>query len=40
MAKEGERKGNTDVQGKHRPVASRTPPTGYLAGNPGMCPDQ
>ena len=32
---EGERKGE-----KHQcVVASRIPPTGYLAHNPGMCPD-
>ena len=37
---EGERKGEKYVQEKHRSVASHTPPTGDLAGNPGMCPDQ
>ena len=26
-------------RGKHTPVASCTPPTGYLAHNLGMCPD-
>ena len=25
---------------KHQSVASRTPPTGHLARNPGMCPDR
>ena len=32
---EGEREGE-----KHQLVASHTPPTGDLAHNPGMCPDQ
>ena len=32
--REGEREGE-----KHRSVAPCTPPTGDLAGNPGMCPD-
>ena len=35
MGREGEREGE-----KHQcVVASRTPPTGDLAHNPGMCPD-
>ena len=34
--KEGER--NIDVQGMHRWIASCMPPTGNLAGNPGMFP--
>ena len=34
-----ERQGNIDVQEIYRPVASRTPPTGVLAHNPGTCPD-
>ena len=28
------------MRNKHRWVASHTPPTGELAHNPGMCPDQ
>ena len=32
---EGEREGD-----KHQLVASQMPPTGDLASNPGMCPDQ
>ena len=34
------REKNIDVQEKHRLVASRTPPIGALAHNPGMCPDR
>ena len=33
------RGGNIDVQEKPRLVASHTPPTRDLAGNPGMCLD-
>ena len=37
----GWRKGSTDdVWEKHRSVVFCTPPTGDLAHNPGMCPDQ
>ena len=34
-----ERQPNMDVRETHWSVASRTPPTGDLACNPGMCPD-
>ena len=34
-----ERQRNTNAQ-EHRLVASPMPPTGHLAHNPGMCPDQ
>ena len=37
---EGEREGNFSVREIHRSVASRTPATGDLAHNPGLCPDQ
>ena len=36
---EKQRERNIDVQEKHLPAASCTPPTGDLAHNPGMCPD-
>ena len=35
----GERVGEGERGEKHRSVASCMPPTGDLAGNPGMCPD-
>ena len=38
--REEERERNIDVQVIHGLVASHTPPTGDLAHNPGMCPDQ
>ena len=38
--REGERERNINVQEELRLVASCTPPTGDLARNPGMCPDQ
>ena len=31
---------NIDVQEIHGSVASHMPPTGDLAGNPGICPDR
>ena len=37
--REKERERNTDVWETHHLVASCMPPTGDLAGNPGMCPD-
>ena len=42
MRREGrkrERERNINVPEKHQLVASCAPPTGYLAHNPGMCPD-
>ena len=38
--REKEKERNVDVQETQRPFASLTPPTGGLACNPGMCPDQ
>ena len=38
--KEKERERNIDVRGKHWSVASGLPPTGDLACNLGMCPDE
>ena len=37
--REKEREKNINVREIHRLVASHMPPTGGLAGNPGMCPD-
>ena len=37
--REEEREKNIDVQEKHPLVASRTPATGELAVNSGMCPE-
>ena len=38
--REGERERNINVQEELQLVASCTPPTGDLARNPVMCPDQ
>ncbi|KAF6114729.1 hypothetical protein HJG60_010663 [Phyllostomus discolor] len=38
--REKKKERNINVQEKHQLVASCTPPTGDLAHNPGMCPDQ
>ena len=38
--REKERQKNSNGREKHQLVASHTPPTGDLAHNPGMCPDQ
>ena len=38
--REKDRERNTDVREVYRLVASRAPPTGDLAHNPGMCPDR
>ena len=37
---EKERERNINAQGKHGADASYAPPSGDLAHNPGMCPDQ
>ena len=37
--REREREGEREGEKYQRVVASCTPPTGDLAGNPGMCPD-
>ena len=37
--REKERERNIDLREKHQSVASRRPPAGDLAHNPGMCPD-
>ena len=37
--REKDRERNIDVREIHQSVASRTPPSGDLAHNPGMCPD-
>ena len=39
-AREEEMEANINVWEKHQLVASCMPPTGDLAHNPGMCPDQ
>ena len=37
--RKGERERNSNMQEIHASVASRTPPAGDPACNPGMCPD-